>query len=221
MKITFEYFDIEYTKKDEEYINLVIQSLKEKYIEIMDFFNLESLSRRIQIKLWDNLEEYRDFFNEKMKKYNRKVNDWEVARATNNQKECRIDLLCLSERKKCRSHDKDTIDHLVKVLLHEFTHICHFEYNHQQDSMPWFVEALATNLSNQYDTLDIDCSLKDILNGTAYYNNYYSMGKYLLDNYDKNHILELAKNKDLLERETEEIFEQAIEYSQTKQPRSK
>lgn len=38
MEITFAHFDIEYTKKDEEYIDLVIQELKEKNIEIMNFF---------------------------------------------------------------------------------------------------------------------------------------------------------------------------------------
>lgn len=43
------------------------------------------------------------------------------------------------------------------------------------------------------------------------------MGKYLLDNYDKNYILELSKNKDLLEKETEKIFIHTVEYVRTKQ----
>ena len=156
-----------------------------------------------------------------MKNYNKKVNDWEVGRAINNQKECRIDLLCLSERKKCKGHADDTIDNLLKVTIHEFTHICHFEYCNHRPSMIWFNEALATNLSNQYDTLDINCSLEDILKGKAYYSNYYVMGKYLLDNYDKNHILELSKNKDLLEKETEKIFIHTVEYVRTKQSKLK
>lgn len=217
MRVTLDYFDIEYTKKDEKYIDLVIEELKEKNIEIMSFFNLEKLSRKIQIKFWSSLKEYRDFFNKRMEKYNKKVNDWEVGRATNNQKECRIDLLCLSERKKCKGHAEDTIDNLLKVTIHEFTHICHFEYSNRLPSMTWFLEALATNLSNQYDNLDINCSLEDILEGKAHYSNYYAMGKYLLDNYDRSYILELAKNKDLLESETEKIFIHAVEYSKTNQ----
>lgn len=216
MKIAFEHFDIEYTKKDEEYIDLVIQKLKEKNIEIMSFFNLENLSRNIQIKFWNSLEEYRNFFNERMKKYNKKVNDWEVGRATNNQKECRIDLLCLSERKRCQGHAEDTIDNLLKLVIHEFTHICTLEYNNHQESMIWFLEALATNLSNQFDNSNINCSLEDILAGKAYYSNYYAMGKYLLDNYDKDYILELAKNKKLLEKETKNIYNSLVKYTKIK-----
>ncbi len=221
MKINFAHFDIEYTKKDEEYIELVVQKLKEKNLEIMSFFNLEKLSKNIQIKFWDSLEEYRDYFNERIKKYNKKVQDWEVGRSINDQKECRIELLCLSERKKCKGHAEDTIDDLLKVTIHEFTHICHFEYNNHHPTMTWFTEALATNLSNQYDTININCSLEDILEGKAYYIHYYTMGKYLLDNYDKNYILELAKNKDLLEKETENIFINTVEYVKTKQAKIK
>ena len=47
------------------------------------------------------------------------------------------------------------------------------------------------------------------------------MGKYLLDNYDKNYILELSKNKDLLEKETEKIFIHTVEYVRTKQSKLK
>ena len=78
--------------------------------------------------------------------------------------------------------------------------------------MTWFSEALATNLSNQYENLYFNCSLNDILDGKANYINYYSMGKYLIDNCDKNYILELAKNKELLERDTANIYDQTLSY---------
>ena len=65
----------------------------------MHFFNLERLERKVFIKLWDNLNEYRNFFNERMKEYNKKVPEWEVGRSISNFEECRIDLLNLEETK--------------------------------------------------------------------------------------------------------------------------
>lgn len=210
--IDFDYFEIKYSDKDIEYIQLIIQELKVKYLDIMKFFNLEKLERKVLIKFWDNLDEYRNFFNERMKKYNRKVQAWEVGRSTNNSKECRIDLLCLDEIRKCQGHQNDTTESLIKLCLHEFVHTCHFAYNGNSESMTWFNEALATNLSNQYENPYFNCSLEDILNGKARYVNYYSMGRYLIDNCDKDYILELAKNKQLLENDTTTIYNQALQY---------
>lgn len=215
-KITFAYFEIEYSKKDTEEIQLIANKLKDKYLDIMHFFNLERLERKVFIKLWDNLNEYRNFFNERMKEYNKKVPEWEVGRSISNFEECRIDLLNLEETKKCRGHQNDTIDSLIKVCIHEFVHTCHYAYNGNKDSMTWFCEALATNLSNQYENLYFNCSLNDILDGKANYINYYSMGKYLIDNCDKNYILELAKNKELLEKDTANIYDQALNYASKK-----
>lgn len=215
-KITFAYFKIEYSKKDTEEIQLIANKLKDKYLDIMHFFNLERLERKVFIKLWDNLNEYRNFFNERMKEYNKKVPEWEVGRSISNFEECRIDLLNLEETKKCRGHQNDTIDSLIKVCIHEFVHTCHYAYNGNKDSMTWFCEALATNLSNQYENLYFNCSLNDILDGKANYINYYSMGKYLIDNCDKNYILELAKNKELLEKDTANIYDQALNYASKK-----
>lgn len=215
-KITFAYFEIEYSKKDTEEIQLIANKLKDKYLDIMHFFNLERLERKVFIKLWDNLNEYRNFFNERMKEYNKKVPEWEVGRSISNFEECRIDLLNLEETKKCRGHQNDTIDSLIKVCIHEFVHTCHYAYNGNKDSMTWFCEALATNLSNQYENLYFNCSLNDILDGKANYINYYSMGKYLIDNCDKNYILELAKNKELLEKDTADIYDQVSNYASKK-----
>ena len=215
-KITFVYFEIEYSKKDTEEIQLIANKLKDKYLDIMHFFNLERLERKVFIKLWDNLNEYRNFFNERMKEYNKKVPEWEVGRSISNFEECRIDLLNLEETKKCRGHQNDTIDSLIKVCIHEFVHTCHYAYNGNKDSMTWFCEALATNLSNQYENLYFNCSLNDILDGKANYINYYSMGKYLIDNCDKNYILELAKNKELLEKDTADIYDQVSNYASKK-----
>lgn len=80
LKIEFCNFELEYTNKGKEYIDNVIQILNDKSEEVMNFFELKNLSRKVKIKFWDNVEEYRNFFNKSLKKYNKIMPDWEVAR---------------------------------------------------------------------------------------------------------------------------------------------
>lgn len=212
-KITIPYFDIEYTNQDQEYIELIINCLNDNYLEIMQFFNLSKLEKTVHIKFWNSITEYHTFFNEKLKIKNRSVPAWETVRATINSQEWRIDLLSLEEEKS-QGHENDTISNLMKVILHEFVHICHMAYINYSETMLWFAEALATALTNQYgDTFQITCSQEDIFNGTAKYSNYYAMGKYLISNYDKEYILELAKDKELLTKTTANIYNETTRLS--------
>lgn len=47
----FAYFEIGYTEKDKECIQLLIKELNNKYLDIMNFFNLTKLKRTVSIKL--------------------------------------------------------------------------------------------------------------------------------------------------------------------------
>lgn len=211
LKIEFCNFELEYTNKDKEYIDNVIQILNDKSEEVMNFFELKNLSRKVKIKFWDNVEEYRNFFNKSLKKYNKMIPDWEVARATNTLNECRIDILSLGEARKCRGHANDSVENLIQIIVHEFVHICHFEYNNHTSTMTWFMEALATNLAGQNNCKKLTCTLQEIVTEMpTNYGNYYLLGKYLLENYDKSQVLELAKNKELLEKSTEDIYNNTL-----------
>ena len=216
MKQEFDIFEIEYTESDLEYIDDLIKYLDSNIKNIMNYFGLTTLERKISIKLWNSKEEYRKVIGDLIKNYERNntVPEWEVARSTNNKKVSRIDLISYKESLKCKGHSKDTLDNLFKVIVHEFVHTCQFEYNHHTESLTWFSEALATNLSHQYEEypLTIEVPLERIINGQVSYINYHTMGKYLLDNYPKEYILELAKNKKLLLKDTKKIYEETLEY---------
>ena len=180
----------------------------------MNFFNLKQINKPVVIKFWDDIEVYRIHFNELMKPYNMTVSPWEIGRSTNNKKTNRIDLLCLEERRKSYSHQNDDIDSMIKVVIHEFVHTCHYFYNNNMDEIIWLTEAFATNLSNQYtkEEVTFDCSLEDILNSKVFYYNYYAMGKYLIDNCDREYILRLAKDNEFLKKETPSIYYQTKKY---------
>ncbi len=208
MKKRFCIFEIEYTESDNEYIDFLISEIQNKYLSIMDFFDINKLGHIVTIKIWNNLEKYRDYFS----KMNKIIPDWEVAIATINKNEARIDLMCLKERMKCEGHQNDKLDNLLKVIVHEFVHICHMTFNDYNATMIWFGEGLATNLSNQFKRMEINCSLDDVIQGKAKYINYYSMVKYLLDSFGKDYVLKLSKDKYLLERATNDVYYETIKY---------
>ena len=125
MKKRFCIFEIEYTESDNEYIYFLISEIQNKYLSIMDFFDINKLDHIVTIKIWNNLEKYRDYFS----KMNKSIPDWEVARATINKNEYCIDLMSLKERIKCKGHENDNLDNLLKAIVHEFVHICHMTFN--------------------------------------------------------------------------------------------
>lgn len=217
LKKKFEIFEIEYNENDSEYIDNLINYLKENYKKIMEFFEIKNYDKNIKIKIWDSKESYRDYFNKKYKKYgyNKTVAPWEVGR-THIDEYPRIDLILYKESLECQGHQNDTIDNYIQMVLHEFVHVCHFIYNKETTNVTWFSEGLATNLSHQSvyinNPLTLDASLDEITNGKVFYQNYYAMVNYLLNNYSREEILELVKNKELLIKETPEIYEQTKMY---------
>ena len=207
----FDIFKIEYTKDDLDYIDNLVNYLKNNYKDIMNFFNLKEFNKKIEIKLWNDINLYRNNMSDK---YNVKIPNWEVGRGYRGKKGIYIDLLSFNECKKAKGHNNDKLEYLFSVLIHEFVHVCQFEYNDSTPTLTWFNEGLATNLSGQYKNCPyiITSSLQDILNAKSNYNNFYLMGKYLLNNYDKEYTLKLAKDKELLIKDTPKIYKETLKY---------
>lgn len=131
-----------------------------------------------------------------------------------------INLLEISEARKSKEHEDMEIDEFVKCILHEFVHSCQQELNSNSNGTSWYWEALATNLSKQdYSSVSLEnCDfekLKSDFNGTKNgYNFAYTLGKYMLENYSKEKLLEYVKNPNLLKQDADDIFE-TVKQSQT------
>jgi hypothetical protein len=221
-KKTFENFDIEYNDCDLEYIDLVTEHLIKNEKEIMNFFNIEKLNRKVQIKYWDDLEDYRIYVHHKVFKSEYQTSPWDIGRAINNENESIICMLSYKERLKIAGHEKSTIYDMQEVLLHEFVHLCHLQFREYKPSVRWFSEGLATVLAKntQFDKDTVDCTLEALLNFRVKYYNYYGMVKYLFENYDHEYILKLAKDKEFLLGETEKIYSESKNYYHNKKNNS-
>lgn len=217
MKKEFDNFTIEYTNDDLSYIGDLIQSFLISHKRIMQFFDLNSLDKKVEIKIWNDMEAYEKYIKGEMKRIfdvSIKMHDWEVGRAITTKKESQIHLLSYKERLKRKGHSGDTLDSVIKVISHEFVHTCHAQYKHYQTTLTWFGEALATVLADQYSNqkLVLDCTLEELLNGKTNYVRYYTLGKYIFETYKKNEILKLASNNELLKEMTPILFEEAKQW---------
>ncbi|MBS7021415.1 MAG: hypothetical protein KH135_06170 [Firmicutes bacterium] len=217
MKKDFNNFTIEYTDDDITYIDDLIKQFLLAQKPIMNFFGIEKLDRKVEIKLWDNIHDYEKYIKSEMKRLFQisvDIIDWEIGRAIINKKESQIHMLSYKERIKRKGHKLDTIDMMTTLIKHEFVHTCHEQYKQYQEILVWMNEALATTLIDQYGNqkLVLDCSLEELLNGEVNYICYYTLGKYLFEHYDHEYILELAQNNELLKSVTPTLLEEAKEW---------
>lgn len=213
----FDHFTIEYTDDDLPYIDDLIQQFLVYQKKIMDFFNLKALDKKVQIKIWNNMEEYEKYIKSETKRIfhvSIEIEKWETGRAITTKEESQIHFLSYKERLKRERHSNDTLDSIIKVMIHEFAHTCHAQYKQYETTLIWINEALATVLADQYSnqTLVLDCTLEQLLNENINYINYYTLGKYLFENYKKDNILKLSRNNELLKQMTPTILDEAKEW---------
>ena len=217
MKKEFDNFTIEYTIDDLTYIDELIQQFLLSESTIMDFFNLNALDRKVQIKVWNDVKEYEKYIKSEIKRIfdiSIEIQDWETGRAITTRDESQIHFLSYKERLKRKGHSEDTLDSVIKGSIHEFVHTCHAQYKQYQFTLTWFNEALATVLAGQYSDkkLVLDCTLEELLNRKVNYIRYYTLGKYMFETYKKDDILKLANNNVLLKQMTPTILEEAKEW---------
>ena len=204
MKIELNNFIIEYDKEI-DYMTNIISTLENNTVDILDFFELEKLSQKKRVVIFTDREEYKKHLLPFVKEFK----EWMCADTYDGN----INLLEISEARKSKEHKDMDMDEFIKCILHEFVHSCQQEWNPNSNGTSWYWEALATNLSNQ-DYLPVsleDCDfekLKSDFNGTKNgYSFSYTLGKYMLENYSKDKLLEYVKNPDLLKQDADDIFE--------------
>lgn len=200
-----KYFELEYTAKDEEYIDELFGYVERESRDIVLFFNLENFGEKVRAKLFDNLNCFRNACSEFWR--DRKVPLWLCGFAFHKKGKNYIYSLCLEEYKKTDEHTNCTLENLKRLITHEFVHACHSKYSNIKLPI-WLGEGLATYLSHQFDNqkLSFNTSLDDVINGGVGFKNYYTMFSYVLNNYGKHYILSLLKDEEFLKEETVKLY---------------
>lgn len=212
MKKELKHMIIEYTNKDNDYIEYIMNRLDDISDEIVTFFNLGNFDPKVSVKIHDNIIDFENRYKECFK--TKSVLEWAVGFAKKEE----IDVLCLEELKKRKGHAHGDENSILYLILHEFTHSVHLRYHFYKNNKIkyyWLNEGIATCISHQYDNYDLefDATLEEVtVSGGCRYVNYYTMFKYVLNNYGKDYILKLIKDEFFLENETPRLYYEVFEY---------
>lgn len=194
MKYENEIFKIEYDERDEELVKQIIQSLEQKSKTIMDFFELDKLSKKFNVIIYHNLQDYINLITENGKgpfKYQ----SWNVASVRNGD----VHILSLDLYKKAEGHENCEMRHYLKTLIHEFVHICHEEILLNKNILPaLLMEGIATQLADQvYEVNHIDCNAEDLAKNFYKLKNCYGYSNaimgYLLNTKSHKEVLDILR----------------------------
>lgn len=209
MKVELDNFIIE-SDKEISYINDLINILENNTKDILDFFELDKISNKKRVVIYTDIEKYKEHIS-----HYEEYSDWICADTFDGN----INLLDIEIVRKTETHKYMTIEGLLKVALHEFVHSCEQELGTCPKGNEWFWESLSTNLSGQeFDDINLkdfdfelfrnNFNIKDIEISSRHYCAAYAIGKYILENYSKDKILEYIKYPDNLIEDTENIFDE-------------
>lgn len=191
------------------YRDKYIEQIEQKLLTIIEFFKIIYFDD-IKIVIWKNIEDYKNHIS----KYTEYKEEMCADTYDGN-----INMLDINEARKTETHKNITEEEFIQNLVHEFVHICHqkAEIEHDEDNTnAWFYEALATNLGNkeQFNNLVYFTESKEELEQfnnikNNRYEKAYTIGKYLLENYSKEEILEYVRYPSKLKKDTNKIIEEA------------
>ena len=209
-----------YEKEDESLAGEILKQLKIKSKNIMNFFGLTEV-KDFKIKIWNDYEKFKEFTLPYLKEHRQESDiNWVTAHTYDKN------VNMLPPRFVEKIWNCDVSENEIAIdACHEFVHICQQKFTGKQnDGNIWFWEALATNLGNpegfewlneEYNEYvnwnEIENAEK--LNQGKQYKYIFLMGKYMLENFSHEKILDYLKNPKVLKNDEDEILKNAIEYS--------
>ena len=190
---------------DKSLAHPVSRTLVEKMNRKAAFFGLEDIDHCQKMIIYTTAEEYKAH-TEKFTDYY----DWMIGDTYDGN----INLLSLDRCREAEGHENMTEEDYIKLILHEFTHICQQQINPSADGVIWFWEALAQNLSGQTnEDIELNCTPKelteDYINLCGNYAISCKLGRYMLNNFSHERIMDYVRDPGRLMEDTPSILEEA------------
>lgn len=202
-----DYYILEYSNEDFEYIEELKSYIDLNILDIIEFFNLENFNDKINIKLFGDLEDFRNVVN---KLTNMEVPEWLCGFSFSKGDKEYIYTLSLDNYKKTLSHENDELVDLKKLIMHEIVHACNRKYMGDNKIPLWLKEGLALYLAKQdkYINKELNANCYELMNDVVSYHNYLIVMNYALNKYGKEYILGLLNDKEKAVKETFRLYEE-------------
>lgn len=220
-----EYAIFNYQRSDNCLIEELSSYLDSQVERIIKFFNVKLPNEKLIINIIATKKEFDEIFKTQHNLNNDfLVPKWSIGEYLAN-KNC-INYLSINDYKNTtHAFTEDSlltaVEHYKKTLVHEFVHYINQLFNIQNDNgwtSKYLREGIAVYLSGQKENQHIafDFTLEELLEtdvAKSCYNGYYLITKYLVENYDKDVILNLFTSSNQSRRFLEqELYNKAKQY---------
>ncbi|MDD6991695.1 MAG: hypothetical protein PUI48_07695 [Oscillospiraceae bacterium] len=204
-------FYMTFSPENKDLADLVSRTLGSKMNGIAAFFGLDGIDHCQKIIIYSTAEEYKAHAQQFTEYYS-----WMIGDTYDGN----INLLSLLRCREAQGHENMTEEDYIKLILHEFTHICQQQINPSADGVIWFWEALAQNLSGQTnEDIEITCSPKelseDYINLFGNYAISCKLGRYMLHNLPHERIMEYVRYPEKLTADLPNIISEAQKTERT------
>lgn len=201
-----EYFDMICDQSCTELAEGISGILLENMRRIMEFFQLKKLENKVSLLIYSKTDAYIVH----VKNCGQTYYEWMIADTFDG----RIHILSPEMCRQSPAHTGMDRGEYIRLIVHEFVHICQQQVEPNCYGCIWFWEALATNLAGQaMAPVEIHCSREELMFHyqelpTAYAISY-QLGKYMLDHLPYEQICQYIRKPAALWEDTEKILEQA------------
>lgn len=213
-----KYALFKYEEVDSSFIDELIEFFDSKVQDIYAFFEIKKINTKAIINIVPTKEEFDRLFKDEYgfnaPRYSRGIC----------KKDGSINYLSIKDYDNTtHAFNEEDYDEAYKdfkkTLIHEYVHYVNQLFNKENDCGPTAIylrEGIAIYLSNQKENKVItsDFTLEDILTNNSnkkIYDAYYCLVKYLVENYDKEFVLDLfMSNRKAKEFLVEELFDKVI-----------
>ncbi|MGN1101313.1 MAG: hypothetical protein ACI4RG_03915 [Huintestinicola sp.] len=197
--------DIIYSPEDKDLAHTVSHALGDRMNVIAAFFGLDGIDHCRKIIIYPSVSEYKAHVVQFTEYYS-----WMIGDTYDGN----INLLSLNMCREAEGHSEMTIEDYIKLILHEFTHICQQQINPDANGVIWFWEALAQNLSGQTnEEIELTCTPEELsenyINLLGNYAISCKLGRYMLCSYSHKRIMDYVRNPEKLMEDTPAILSEA------------
>lgn len=213
MQKELEYLIINYSAKDLEYIDELLEYVDNASEKIVKWFGFKDFGAKPVVTIFGGTQEfYQAILDYKPEE---KIYDWISGYAFKKDGVNIIYTLSV-EGLLQTAHKNANVLELERLIIHEFSHSCQQKIKNSSTAI-WLLEGMAGFLAGQYnnDTDEITTSLDNMLenhDGKSKYSDYKKMFIYVYEAYGKEYCLSLLENKKLAYNVTPKLYEEALNY---------
>lgn len=194
---------IKYNECDKDYIDDLVNYINKEYNNILEFFGIEKLKKKLIISIYDDINKYKEYRGDN-------INDTSVGNMDVSDNNYYINVLSYKEYIKIKGNENKNVVDYYRLIIYELIHVVHEDYGTLHKSLIWIREGLAIYKSHQNDGVKKrlnKCKLVDLLeDNRCYYINYYVLIDYAFNKYEEDYIKNLISNPDIQIEETKKIF---------------